>query len=165
MWTTPAEQGCGEGTTTRVSVVQGMAVVRHAGRDDELIAGAEWPSGCSRAPAASGPVATLPPAGASGARVAAAPSASSTLADQNNLFAVAVAARRRGDAAGAVAGFDRFLARYPASPLAESATVERMRALRTSDPARAVAAARQYLATYPSGFAHAEAEAIVAGTP
>ena len=79
------------------------------------------------------------------------------------MFARAIAAKRAGDPSGAVAGFDRFLARYPGSPLAESATVERMRALRSIDPARAVAAARSYLARYPNGFAHAEAEAIVAG--
>jgi hypothetical protein len=40
-----------------------------------------------------------------------------------------------------------------------------MRLLRAGQSPRAVAAARQYLARYPNGFAYAEAEAIVAGSP
>jgi outer membrane protein assembly factor BamD (BamD/ComL family) len=81
------------------------------------------------------------------------------------MFARAVADKRRGQNAQAIADFDRFMAKYPGSPLAESATVERMRLLRSSDHARALSAAKQYLARYPAGFARAEAEAIVAGDP
>jgi hypothetical protein len=40
-----------------------------------------------------------------------------------------------------------------------------MRLLRGGDPSRAAGAARAYLARYPNGFAHAEAEAILAGSP
>ena len=79
------------------------------------------------------------------------------------MFADAMAAKRRGDSGEALADFDRFLARYPSSPLAESATVERMRLLRSADSGRATAAARQYVGRYPNGFARAEAEAILAG--
>jgi hypothetical protein len=38
-----------------------------------------------------------------------------------------------------------------------------MRLLRSAQSPRALGAARQYLARYPNGFAHAEAEAILAG--
>jgi hypothetical protein len=87
---------------------------------------------------------------------------SSTLAEQNDRFAAALAAKRSGDASGAIAAFERFVAAYPASPLAESALVERMKLLASTDRARGAAAARQYLVRYPGGFARADAEAIAA---
>ena len=62
--------------------------------------------------------------------------------------------------------FDRLLSRYPSGPLAESASVERMRLLKTVAPERATASAREYLARYPTGFARTEAESLVqAGVP
>lgn len=82
------------------------------------------------------------------------------LAEQNDLFARATAARRRGDEAAAVAAYEELLARHPGGSLAEAATVERMRALEKLDHGRAVAAARAYLARYPRGFARAEAAQI-----
>jgi hypothetical protein len=54
------------------------------------------------------------------------------------------------------------MARYPASPLAESAAVQRMNLLAASDPARVKVAARQYLARYPQGYARTEAEGLLA---
>jgi outer membrane protein assembly factor BamD (BamD/ComL family) len=86
------------------------------------------------------------------------------LADENNLFAQALAAKRRGDLRGALAAFERFVARFPDAALAESAYVERMRLLRVLAMPRAVAAAREYTTIYPGGFARSEAEAIVAGS-
>jgi hypothetical protein len=50
---------------------------------------------------------------------------------------------------------------YPSSPLAESATVERMKILSTTNPKAAVAVAKRYMATYPDGFARHVAEDIV----
>jgi outer membrane protein assembly factor BamD (BamD/ComL family) len=93
------------------------------------------------------------------------PSVGSSLTDQNDLFAEALAAQRQGDVWGAVGAYDRLWARFPSSPLAESAAVERMRLLRDASSARARAAAQQYLARYPTGYAHAEAEAIVVTAP
>ena len=90
-------------------------------------------------------------------------SVASTLGEQNDLFAEAIVAKRSGESQIALATFDRFLATYPSSPLAQSAAVERMRLLRAAQSPRAIAAARQYLARYPNGFARAEAEAILAG--
>jgi outer membrane protein assembly factor BamD (BamD/ComL family) len=72
-------------------------------------------------------------------------------------------ARRSGNVPLASERMERFLERYPASHLAENAAAERMRLLRPLDPNRAAAVARQYLQRYPSGFARAEAEAIIAG--
>jgi ferric-dicitrate binding protein FerR (iron transport regulator) len=149
---------CGGGTPTRVAVSEGVVVVRHAGGESRVEAGQQWPSGCTQAP-----VTVRASSGSSTAHGSGSASPASSLAEQNDMFADAMAAKRRGDTAEALADFDRFLARYPGSPLAESATVERMRLLRGADSVRAPAAARQYLGRYPNGFARAEAEAILAG--
>jgi hypothetical protein len=164
------DTSCGAGTPTRVSVSEGTVVVRHAGQESRVEAGQEWPSGCTQAstPNAGSPassVARASGAATSNVAVAAAPSPASSLGEQNDMFADAMAAKHRGDTGDAIGDFDRFLARYPASPLAESATVERMRLLRATGSNRAPLAAKQYLARYPNGFARAEAEAIVAGSP
>jgi hypothetical protein len=159
----PADPACGSGTITRVSVTEGVVVIRHDNVEAQVGEGGTWPSDCAdKRPTSQASVAMPAPGGSSSA---AAQRASSSLAEQNDLFAQAVAAKRRGATAEAIAGFDRFLARYPASPLAESATVERMRLLRANDPARATGAAKQYLVHYPSGFARAEAEAIAGRGP
>ncbi|HLK37547.1 MAG TPA: FecR domain-containing protein, partial [Polyangiaceae bacterium] len=148
------EASCGGGVRTRVVVTEGTVVVRHDAVETRLPAGEQWPAGCGRA---RGPVVASGP----NARVASA----STLTDQNNLFASALAAKRDGDVIEALAAFDRFLAKYPRSPLAESAYVERMRLERSVSSSRAASSARDYLAAYPNGFAHVEAEAIAQGTP
>ncbi|MEB2314186.1 MAG: hypothetical protein OZ921_10335 [Sorangiineae bacterium] len=86
---------------------------------------------------------------------------SSDLAAQNDLFEVALASKRAGDAAGALAALERLLARYPASHLAQSARAERMKLLGGIDGDRDRAAAKDYLYRYPSGFARADAILIV----
>jgi len=88
----------------------------------------------------------------------------SDLAAQNDLFSKAMHEKQSGSANAAVATLERFIATYPASPLAESAVAERMKILATSDPARARTAAREYLARYPRGFARGDAEKILATT-
>ena len=162
VWIAPPDAACGAGTSTRVAVGEGGAVVRRGGSEVRVGAGEQWPSGCASTASAQ-PVDTA--SAPALARASSTPASVSTLGVQNDLFAQAIAAKRRGDTGAALAGFDRFLARYPGSPLAESATVERMRLLRGGDPARAAGAARAYLARYPGGFAHSEAEAILAGSP
>jgi hypothetical protein len=140
-----------------------VVVVRHAGVEDRIVAGGQWPAGCTRS--APSPVAArraVPHSSA--AQGLSAGSAGSTLADQNDLFTSAMSAKRRGDGRTALAGFDRFLLDYPNSPLAESAVVERMRLLHATAPARCRAAASDYLAQHPNGFAHTEAEVILAET-
>jgi ferric-dicitrate binding protein FerR (iron transport regulator) len=154
----PPDRKCGSGTPTRVAVSEGTVVVRQGGQESRIEAGQQWPSGCTLTASAAhaAPVAL---------RGVAASAPASSLGEQNDLFGEAMSAKRRGEAGKAIDSFSHFLARYPASALAESATVERMRLLRQADPDKAVAEARQYLARYPRGFASAEAEEIVAGTP
>lgn len=154
---------CGSGVRTRVAVTEGVVVVRHAGAEDRVALGEQWPLGCPRAAMATATQGAR--ATGNGAAMASAPATSSTLAEQNGLYAAAAAAKRRGNVRGALAALDRFLASYPASPLAESAAVERMRILQGTSHGRSVVAAKEYLARYPNGFAHAEAEAIAAETP
>jgi TolA-binding protein len=57
------------------------------------------------------------------------PADPSTLAEQNDLFAAALSARRRGDLGEAVHWLDRLIARYPDGQLIESARAERKRLL------------------------------------
>lgn len=84
----------------------------------------------------------------------------SDLEQQNDLFAAASRARRQGDLAGALSGYEQLLQRYPGGPLTESATVERMRLLGRMAPSRGASAARAYLRDFPNGFARAEAERL-----
>jgi hypothetical protein len=159
---------CGDGTVTRVEVTEGVVAVRYQGAEVRVGAGERWPSGCAAqaAPAVRSAMAghrAVPSSSGAGRRPAVAAAPPSPLSEQNDRFAEAVAAKRRGDVQASIGGFDRFLANYPASALAESAAVERMRLLAGADPSRAAAAAREYLAKYPDGAARAEAEAIVAG--
>jgi outer membrane protein assembly factor BamD (BamD/ComL family) len=83
----------------------------------------------------------------------------------NDLFAEAMDAKTQGDKSRAVAALQRFETLYPASPLAESATVERMKLLASTNPKAAAAVAKRYLAHYPDGFARDVAEGIVAKSP
>ncbi|MBI4701185.1 MAG: FecR domain-containing protein [Deltaproteobacteria bacterium] len=79
----------------------------------------------SEPPDAGGPDATPATAGSAGPGA----SSGSTLAEQNQLFSAAMAARRRGDDAAAVAQLDELLRRFPESALAQDARVERARAM------------------------------------
>jgi hypothetical protein len=168
----PSEPKCGGGTRTRVAVTEGVVVVRSlgvSGGETRVSAGESWPRDCAREvpslPVASSSAPSLDRSGtrpppASPSSSAGAPVPASELTAQNDLFAAAVAAKRRGDTSAAIAGYERYLAKYPGSPLAESATVERMRLLAASDPARGAAAAKSYLARYPGGFARSEADTL-----
>jgi len=102
--------------------------VRFGGGEVRLPAGSVWPA-CPTAVAA-------PPAQARPARKHAAPAPvasppagndPSTLAAQNDLFAAALAARRRGENVEAIRWLDRLIGRYPEGPLTESARAERRR--------------------------------------
>jgi ferric-dicitrate binding protein FerR (iron transport regulator) len=153
----PSNAACGDRALTHIVVTEGVVIVRHAGADKRVAAGEQWSSDCAP------PVETAASALPSALPSANTESIASTLGAQNDLFAAGILATHRGDRQIAIGTFDRFLALYPGSPLAQSAAVERMRLLRLTLPAQAVAAARQYLALYPNGFAYAEAEAIAEG--
>ena len=148
----PADPSCSDDAETHIVVTEGVVVVRHGGTEKRVTAGEQWPGDC------------IPPIEISAPATSTAPqSTASTLGEQNDLFAEAIVAKRQGESQAALATFDRFLATYPASPLAQSAAVERMRLLRAVQSPRTASAARQYLARYPNGFARVEAEDILAG--
>ncbi|GAC1538443.1 MAG: hypothetical protein NVS3B10_02930 [Polyangiales bacterium] len=171
----PAAEACGNGTVTRVTVDEGAVVVRRGGSETRVARGEEWPSGCDGLVSAGGSAGASARASAearagadaragasSGARASA---GVSSLVEQNNLFAEALAFKNSGQHAAAVGAFERFVARYPSSNLAENAAVERMKLLLADDHERGVAAARQYLRRYPNGFAQSDAKAAIAGGP
>ncbi len=148
---------------TRLVVREGTVVIRHASTDASIAAGERWPSGClaqAAPPSPTEPPPAIEPTASAPAKpsVSAPPSPTSDLASQNDLLARAMAAKRRGEVATALAGFEQFLAKYPGSPSAEVATAERMRLL---SGARKTEAAKAYLLRYPKGFAREEATAIV----
>jgi hypothetical protein len=182
---------CGAATLTRVSVWEGVVVVRRPSGADEVRTGEQWPPRC---PALMGSPTThvepqVPSQRASAQprrperSLAAAHGASATsrvedrsgamraarteLEAQNDLFEAAVRAERRGDAGQALKLLDRFVRSYPNAGLIESAYVRRMRVLAARDPNAAAAAAAQYLERFSDGFARAEAQSLraAAGRP
>jgi outer membrane protein assembly factor BamD (BamD/ComL family) len=88
--------------------------------------------------------------------------AATTLAAQNDLFQEAMGYKRQGSAGLAVTRLERLIAEYPASPLRESATVERMKLLDGMDHPAGRRAAQEYLGQWPGGFAVADAQRILA---
>jgi hypothetical protein len=165
-----ADPSCGVGTTTRVAAFEGVVSVRHGSTDVRLTAGQKWPADCAAARPPSRPIRPARGTGSSRATPVAPEPATPTvsasdLAEQNDAFARAVAAKNRGALPEALAGFESFATRYPSSQLLESALVERMRLLRPVDRLRAREAAHQYLAKYPAGFARAEAQSLERTTP
>lgn len=173
-------EACGAGTRTRLEVTEGAVEVRVPNMGVESVrAGQVWPADCKRESAAA-PTAPVPSAPLAHAVTAsphaprpnaAAPAGAPTpgsdverasaLAPQNDLFAEGVARGRQGDTGGALRAFQELISRFPSSPLAENAMVERMRLLSAS-PAGS-AEAKRYLARYPRGFALDEAKKLVAG--
>lgn len=162
---------------TNVQVTEGRVSVLHAGAEITLTRGETWtPSPAVPEPPAPSPPATgssasaaraNPPAAATAAGTASHPVPPSSLADENRLFQAAMDAKRRGDDRAVVATLDQFLSRYPASPLAANARVERFRALkRLGDSSGAAREARRYLAENPDGFARDEArDTVLAPAP
>jgi hypothetical protein len=174
----------GDRSETRVRVTEGSVWVDHAGKEDVLAAGQTWTSRPELAaatpaapahddaptpPSAQEPSAQEPSAQEPSAHEKKAPSmarhdeaASSTLAAENELYRSAAASIRAGQDARAVGLLETFMARFPRSPLAQSADVERLRALvRLGRREAAGHAARQYLSKYPRGFAKEEARSVL----
>jgi FecR protein len=176
-----ATESCGAGSRTRLEVTEGVVEVRPAGAASQrIVAGQRWPADCSpprderaapppAAPSAAvsstvhhhpSPTSGAAPATTVPARPPAAPPVDereSSLALQNDLFARGVASRRQGDVGGALRAYEELIRRFPRSPLAENAMVERLRLFSSGGDARAADEARRYLARYPRGFAVAEA--------
>jgi ferric-dicitrate binding protein FerR (iron transport regulator) len=171
-----ADTVCDEPSSTRLEVFEGVVAVRRGSAVTLVGAGGVWPSGCHRRPAAEAPsVAPAAPVAQPveprprrlAVRAPAlppptpAPDPGSTLAEQNDLFGRAVAARRAGDRQGALERFLELERRFPSSPLGEASMVERMRLVAGRDRDAGRAIAREYLARYPEGFAGAEARALM----
>jgi ferric-dicitrate binding protein FerR (iron transport regulator) len=171
------DAACASGARTRVSVSEGLVEVRGAGASTYIHPGESWPAGCARVASATvdvargaasvvAPASPKPSERAAGAvfqrdmTEARTVKEASSISQQNRLFAEANAARQQGDNARAVSLFERLIARYPASPLAEGAAVQRMLALKNIDPAAGRSAARQYLSRYPQGYAKRDAEKL-----
>ena len=149
---------------TRVEVSEGVVAVASRGKTVELRSGDRWSSAEApdevapeatalpgRGTEASLPSPALPAAGASNSTNAGRPR--STLGNENELLSQAMAASAAGDDAGALSLLGAFLSKHPRSPLAENASVERLRVLaRTGNRAAAARSARAYLARYPEGM-------------
>jgi hypothetical protein len=122
---------CAPFARTRVTVQEGVVVVRSGGGEIRLPAGSAWPD-CpagTAAPLAHGRTHLPHPAPAAANPTSAPIVDPSTLAEQNDLFAAALAARRRGQIDEAVRWFDRLIARYPKGQLINTARAERQRLL------------------------------------
>ncbi len=156
---------------TLVSVAKGRVVIQRPGADNAAVrAGETWSSAAAppfvRPSDAVVDTSAVGPDRSTGLRGfssrATSGNAAGALAVQNALFQQAADARNRGDAHEAADRFGELLSRYPSSPLAGEARVERMRALaRSGRLDEAAHEARRYLAAYPEGFAKDEARRLV----
>lgn len=176
---------CGSGSRTRLEVTEGIVEVRASGTTVDVVAGQRWPSDCaepeSKYPATAAPslpgMVPSPSASVDATHTPVrrplsigpadqAPSVreigeqASELAQQNDSFAEGVALHRQGDVAGALRAFQSFMVRFPRSPLAENALVQRMRLLANAHDPSARAEAQRYIARYPRGFALKEAKQL-----
>lgn len=161
-------EACGAGTRTRLEVTEGAVEVRVPNLGALSVkAGEIWPVGCAGG-TASTHTSTVPPVGAFVPPREARPAAAavhesdraSALTAPNDLFAEGVARGRQGDTSGALRAYQELVKRFPGSPLAENAMVQRMRLLATTPDG--MAEARRYLARYPRGFAVGEAKKLLA---
>jgi hypothetical protein len=153
----------GRAIATRVSVAEGTVSVSYEGREVFVGPGTQWISPHVEQAEA------RPPAQDKGARprppskdIAHGPSTpSSTLPEQNRLLSSAMQEASRGHSRAAADLLNELLQRFPSSPFAQEARVQRFRALKSAgDPAAAAREAQKYLATYPDGFAREEAKKI-----
>lgn len=164
----PPDPSCGAGTTTRLSVYEGVVAVRVGTTETRVAAGQSWPADCGvrATDGEKSPGSTTTPVADSARRSVSTATLSSDvarsqLADQNDMYARAITARESGHDDAAIAAFERLVAKYPSCPLAENALAERMKLLSAVSPRRAAEAARDYLARYPLGFARADADTIL----
>jgi hypothetical protein len=171
--TTP--QNPGDPGVTRVAVTQGTVTVFTG--DEERVLTARGvlvlvtPTEANHSASASSSVtppkpAVLPADSSSSATKQPGTGTSTTLAAENAALAEAMQWRRDHDSQRALSRLGEFLERYPRSPLAETARVERLRVL--EDMGATVQLRREaqrYLADYPKGFARQEATRILTVSP
>lgn len=159
---------------TVVEVTSGRVEVRKKQAVEFLNAGAAWSSGEGAFDSLTGTEASsergdakvreLAKAASTQARHAASEAAEaprSSLAQANTLLAAALEASRKGNDTLALARLDELLRRYPDSPVADNARVERFRTLRRlGREQEASRAAAKYLKGGPDGFARDEAREL-----
>ncbi len=150
----------GQAPRTRVAVTEGRVGVYTPQGERMLAAGTDWMSASlDEAPPAPPTPASAPRHGAA----AAATDPASTLKAENAVLADAMRLGREHHDAQALGRLDDLLAKYPSSPLAETARVERVRALQRMGATAAVRRdAERYLADFPTGFARVEMTEILA---
>lgn len=140
----------------RVAVTEGQVAVYASGEEHLLVAGDEWTAGDTKA----GDARARGDVGTGGGEQG---GGSSTLAIENGLLLEAISLRRSRQAERSLALLDELLERYPGSPLAETASVERLRALEDLGANRRLSReAERYLGGYPQGFGRAEASRMLA---
>ena len=142
----PPDEACGRGVVTRVAVTEGVVVVRALGQEVRVEAGHHWPLGCTERTAppvrptlderATVSVKRAPAHSSSVSRESMEGLPASTLATENDLFSAALNAGRAGDRREAVALLDVLLARFPQSPLKQSAESARAKFSESIQPAR-----------------------------
>ena len=144
-----AEDGKAGGT--RVAVSEGKVVVYNGGQERLLTAGTQWTLPIP-APITSEETARMP------SQVSAPPLASeSTLATENALLGSAMQQRRLGHYDRALALLYSLIAKYPQSPLVETARLELVRIFEeTGANGRLHVEAERYLKDYPNGAARQE---------
>ena len=141
----PPDEACGQGVVTRVAVSEGAVVVRSLGREVRVDAGHRWPLGCAEQ--TDSPVRPAPERSTVFVKRVSSHAASikgeslesvspSTLATENDLFSSALKAERAGDRREAVALLNVLLARFPNSPLRQSAESARAKLSESILPAR-----------------------------
>ena len=168
-----APRNPGESGVTRVAVTQGTVTVFTGDEERVLTARgvlvlvtpnetSQAASTSSSAPAAKPPAAVVDAPSSTTKQPGNA--ASTTLAAENAALAEAMQWRHR-DSQRALARLGEFLERYPRSPLAETACVERLRVLEdVGATAQLHREAQRYLADYPKGSARQEATRMFTGS-
>jgi hypothetical protein len=173
-----------EGPQTRVQVTRGIVSVQQGGHEVFLTAGQAWPApvvtkGAEPEPAAAEDAGApdeevAPPAngvepqtqGARSQRPRQRHFDPRELADQNARFARAMQLKKSGESLRALREIERFMRKYPGSPLDQELHVERLRLLGSlGKGAQAAREARRYLREYPDGYAAREAQELLSGTP
>jgi hypothetical protein len=144
---------------TRVEVSEGKVAVYAGGQERLLTAGAQWtlPNSVlgSAAAAPTGPTQEATGQVLTGG-------SASTLAAENALLGSAMQQRRLGHFDRALNMLGDFIARYPQSPLVETARVERLRVFQETGAAgRLRPEAERYLKDYPDGQARQEVSGML----
>jgi hypothetical protein len=156
---------------TSVQVTRGRVSVRTRAGTTMLTPGSTWSSASETAGGAVATAARRPDDAAArtavadpgpqhepGRQVRVADSERTSLSEENRLYRAAMQFKRQHQDERVVEILARLVERYPGSPLAPDACVERFRALeRLGRTAEAARSARKYLAEHPGGFAQDEA--------